>query len=76
MQKSVNLVDLVKSFQREVTPELFLSCGGELRDIEEEFSEYVRYCYGHLSKFLFFSFSPCPFSSIFLSNKIAIHMSI
>ena len=45
-----------------MTPELFLSCGGELRDIEEEFSEYVRYCYGYLSKFSFFSLSPCPFS--------------
>ena len=45
-----------------MTPELFLSCGGELRDIEEELSEYVRYCYGHLSKFSFFSLSPCPFS--------------
>ena len=33
-----------RSAQREVTPELFLSCGGELRDVEEEFSEYVRYC--------------------------------
>ena len=45
-----------------MTPELFLSCGGELRDIEEELSEYVRYCYGYLSKFSFFSLSPCPFS--------------
>ena len=45
-----------------MTPELFLSCGGELRDVEEEFSEYVRYCYGHLSEFSFFSLSPCPFS--------------
>ena len=51
-----------------MTPELFLSCGGELRDIEEELSEYVRYCYGHLSKFSFFSlrvpywllFNVCP----------------
>ena len=51
-----------RSAQREVTPELFLSCGGELRDVEEEFSEYVRYCYGYLSKFSFFSLSPCPFS--------------
>ena len=45
-----------------MTPELFLSCGGELRDVEEEFSEYVRYCYGLLFKFSFFSLSPCPFS--------------
>ena len=47
-----------------MTPELFLSCGGELRDIEEEFSEYVRYCYGHLSKFSFFSLFPCPFLNL------------
>ena len=53
-----------------MTPELFLSCGGELRDIEEEFSEYVRYCYGQLSKFSFFSLSPCPFSQ-FLFEQIA-----
>ena len=53
-----------RSAQREVTPELFLSCGGELRDVEEEFSEYVRYCYGLLFKFSFFSLSPCPFFSI------------
>ena len=45
-----------------MTPELFLSCGGELRDVEEEFSEYVRYCYGQLSKFSFLSLFPCPFS--------------
>ena len=51
-----------RSAQREVTPELFLSFGGELRDVQEEFSEYVRYCYGQLSKFSFFSLSPCPFS--------------
>ena len=38
VQKCVNLVDLVKSFQ--MTPELFLSRDGELRDIEEEFSDY------------------------------------
>ncbi len=50
------------STQRMVTPELFLSRDGELRDIQEEFSEYVRYCYGHLSKFSFFNLSPCPFS--------------
>ena len=59
-----------------MTPELFLSCGGELRDVEEEFSEYVRYCYGLLFKFSFFSLSPCPFFSIFFSNEIAIQTSI
>ena len=50
MQRDVNLIDLVKSFptqgkgstQRKVTPELFLSRDGELRDIQE-FSEYVFY---------------------------------
>ena len=47
--KGVHFVDLGES-------------GGELRDVEEEFSEYVRYCYGYLSKFSFFSLSPCPFS--------------
>ena len=31
------------STQAEVTPELFLSRDGEFHDIEEEFSEYVRY---------------------------------
>ena len=41
----------------------------ELSDVEEEFSEYVRYCYGYLSKFSFFSLSPCPFFSIFFSNR-------
>ena len=45
-----------------VISELLLSRDGELRSIEEELSEYVRYCYGHLSKFPFFSLSPCPFS--------------
>ena len=45
-----------------MTPVSVLSRDGELRDIEEEFSEYVRYCYGYLSKFSFFSLSPCPFS--------------
>ena len=81
--KGVHCVDLGESFpgdaenkegkrsaQREVTPELFLSCGGELRDVEEEFSECVRYCYVYLSTFPFFSFFPCPFVSIFFSIKI------
>ena len=48
-------------------PELFLSCGGELRDVEEEFSEYVRYCYGLLFKFSFFSLSESLSMSIFLN---------
>ena len=32
------------------------------RSRRELSNEYVRYCYGHLSKFSFFSLSPCPFS--------------
>ena len=36
VQKCVNLVDLVKSFQ--MTPVLFLSRDRELRNIEDEFS--------------------------------------
>ena len=49
--------------RRELSPELFLSCGGELRDVQKEFSEYVHYCYGLLFKSLIFIFSlsPCPF---------------
>ena len=48
VQRNFNLIDLVKSFptsstQTKVTPELFLSRDGELRDIQEEFSECVRY---------------------------------
>ena len=41
-----------------------------------EFLRRFRYCYGILFKFSFFSFSPCPFFSIFFSNKIAIQTSI
>ena len=64
----VNLIKSCRSRQ-ELSLELFLSRDGELRDIEEEFSEYVRYCYGLLFKFSFFSLSPCPFFSISFRTK-------
>ena len=47
-----------------MTPELFLSCGGELRDVEEEFSEYVRYGYSLLFKFLFSVSLHAPFLNL------------
>ena len=65
MQKHVNLVDLVKSFPTNIYLQNLASMMMMMmmmRDIEEELSEYVRYCYGYLSKFSFFSLSPCPFS--------------
>jgi len=48
----------------------------ELRDVQEEFSEYVRSCYGLMFNFSFFSLSPCPFFSTFFSNQIAIQRSM
>ena len=64
-------IDLVKSFptstsstQRKVTSALFLSRDGELRDIRQEFSDYVRYVLTYATftcpKFPFFSLFPCP----------------
>ena len=41
-----------------------LSNGGELRDAQEEFSESVRYCYGHLSKFSFSVSLHVPFLNL------------
>ena len=46
------------STQAEVTPELFLSRDGELRDIQGKFSEYVRYMLRSLvQNFIFQSLS-------------------
>ena len=44
-----------------MTPELFLSRDGELRDIQEEFSEYVRYMLRSLVQISIFSLFPCSF---------------
>ena len=50
-----------------MTPELFLSCGGELRDIEEELSEYATVICPNFH----FSVSPhVPFLNL-LFEKIA-----
>ena len=55
--KGVHCVDLGES-------------GGELRDVEEEFSEYVRHCYGYLSKFHFSVSHHVPFLNL-LFEQIA-----
>ena len=49
-----------------------LSNGGELRDVEEEFSEYVRHCYGLLFKFSFFKRILAIQTHIYLQNLASI----
>ena len=88
MQRNFNLIDLVKSFptsstQTKVTPELFLSRDGELRDIQEEFSECVRdmlrpfvqiFIFQFLSMSLFLNLllEPDPYSNECLVTKFQI----
>ena len=60
MQKKIHLADIVKK-----TPELLLSRDGELRDIQEEFSEYVRYTLHSLVQiFIFQSLSMSLFPNL------------
>ena len=67
------------STQREVTLELFFSRDGELRDIQEEFSEYVRYMLRSLVQMFIFQslsislhlhFEPDPYSNKYVLPKI------
>ena len=58
------------STQREVTLELFFSRDGELRDIQEEFSEYVRYVVRSLVQIFIFSVSfQVPFSQYIFRTR-------
>jgi hypothetical protein len=56
------------STPKKVTPELFLSRDGELRDIQQEFSEYVHYMLRSLVKAE--NVSPNVFS------KLDVHMAV
>ena len=71
---------------RSTLPELFLSRDGELRDIQEEFSAYVRYMLRSLvQNFIFQSLSmslfpnlllePDPYSNAYLVAKIGVGRS-
>ena len=74
--KGVHCVDLGESFpastQKKVTPELFLSRDGELRDIQGKFSEYVRYMLCSLVQIFIFQSLPNEYLLSNLQNLASI----